>query len=640
MLKLFNFTFLFLIFSIAPISFGQTCTDGIQNQGETGIDCGGPCIAICPTYIVTAAGSPFGCDNGAVGSGDQTPEWDVNLTGFPSGTAPVYVVIPSSKFGECCSYANAGPSGETNQNCLVLKIILDPGAAGINFTLDGASGATDIRYMNCGATPVIAGTPICVSGVGPHYFMFCRTGTTDYSITVASIPAPTGAADVITTEGCNIQLATSGFIASSISWSSVTVGANNQYNNLISLPGGGSPGTTLVPYVDQPAIQINPITGSPGTLYYQVCGEPTINGICPAASLDIVCFTTMVSIYPDLSATPGPNVAICNGSVVGANVSASALGGTAPFTFTWSGPGGFTDVNTHVSAIDNIQAMLPGVYNVVITDATGCPSASTFVTVTSFTVDINAAAGSDVLVCRSPIPTININATVSQTGTGIWSGGTGTYNTNNTDLTLLYTPSAAELTAGSVTLTLTPTNVLGCPFTTDQVVISLPAFTSVLSAVPTNITCFGLTNGSIDLTVTGGAAPASYLWTNTAVTQDLSGLGVNSYTVTVTDVNGCTGTTSASITQPTDLILSVSNFTNETCSYSNNGIITVAGSGGTGAFTYAITSPVAGASQASGTFSGLTGTVAGTTYTIQVTDAAGCTDIITQLITEPVVLDV
>ncbi|NDJ00212.1 hypothetical protein GWA97_14135, partial [Flavobacterium sp. LaA7.5] len=68
-----------------------------------------------------------------------------------------------------------------------------------------------------------------------------------------------------------------------------------------------------------------------------------------------------------------------------------------------------------------------------------------------------------------------------------------------------------------------------------------------------NVSCNAGSNGAVDLTVTGGTAPYTYLWNTTATTQDLSGLTAGTYEVTVTDANGCTATASVTVTQPTVL---------------------------------------------------------------------------------------
>lgn len=65
-----------------------------------------------------------------------------------------------------------------------------------------------------------------------------------------------------------------------------------------------------------------------------------------------------------------------------------------------------------------------------------------------------------------------------------------------------------------------------------------------------NISCHGLSNGSIDVTVVGGKAPYTYNWSNSALTEDLSGLAAGSYTLTVTDADGDHVTKSITLYEP------------------------------------------------------------------------------------------
>ncbi|KPM46550.1 Ig-like domain-containing protein, partial [Jiulongibacter sediminis] len=74
--------------------------------------------------------------------------------------------------------------------------------------------------------------------------------------------------------------------------------------------------------------------------------------------------------------------------------------------------------------------------------------------------------------------------------------------------------------------------------------------TTTAALVATDVNCFGESNGSIDLTVSNATEPISYSWSNGATTQDISGLVADTYSVTVTDVNGCTATASVVVNEP------------------------------------------------------------------------------------------
>ncbi|MBK6821432.1 MAG: SprB repeat-containing protein [Bacteroidetes bacterium] len=78
----------------------------------------------------------------------------------------------------------------------------------------------------------------------------------------------------------------------------------------------------------------------------------------------------------------------------------------------------------------------------------------------------------------------------------------------------------------------------------------------MLSETHTDVLCNGGTTGTIDLTVLGGILPYGYTWSNGSTTEDINSLSVGSYTVTVTDGNGCTATLSIAIAEPLALVLS------------------------------------------------------------------------------------
>jgi len=151
-----------------------------------------------------------------------------------------------------------------------------------------------------------------------------------------------------------------------------------------------------------------------------------------------------------------------------------------------------------------------------------------------------------------------------------------------------------------------------------------------LSVTPTNVSCNGGSNGSINLTVSGATPTVTYLWSNASSTEDVSGLTAGGYTVLVTDGAGCTKTTTVTITQPTPLVGSVTTITNASCNSLCNGKITIAPTGGTPAYTYSWAPNTGSTSSVSNLCAG--------TYTATITDSKGCMVTLDTVITQPTLL--
>ena len=565
----------------------------------------------------------FNCTYQSSGPNPETPSplIAVNLSSSPSASSIVPITIPSNGFGQCCGYGS-------NYNCLTLEVSIHPNSSGISFKVNGANGNTYIRLNDCNSTVYDAGHTFCPSGPGPYYFSFCRTGSTDYSITITSIASPEGPENIITADGCSKQLSVSGLDPNSVTWSSIAQNGfeSNYYNDYLSNVNGGQIGTSSILYEQNiSTVSVTPKPNYPPKITFEVCGNPLINATCPGTTLSKWCAISFVSIYPTLFAKAGPDIALCEGGNV--TTFGAAVGGTAPYTYTWTNSLGKI-IYSIVSQNDTVPITFSeiGEYSLTISDVSGCPSASDILNVSSFVYIPTANAGNDITTCGASIPTIQINAKVSQTNSGIWSGGLGTFKTSRTDLNLVYIPSIDELNTGIATLILTPTNTLGCPFNEDTVKISLTKFTSSISAIPSNISCNGLKNGSIDLTITPGSPNypiKSILWSTKDTSEDLFNLGVNTYSVIVTDINDCKDSTSATISEPLILSAPITSLSNIKCFGENTGSLTIEANGGTPNYSYSIDNET---TQTTGIFSNL---IAGT-HTITTTDSKLCT--INQLI--------
>lgn len=148
----------------------------------------------------------------------------------------------------------------------------------------------------------------------------------------------------------------------------------------------------------------------------------------------------------------------------------------------------------------------------------------------------------------------------------------------------------------------------------------------VLSAVVGGATSATATDGFIDLTVSGGTPTYLFNWSNTAITEDISGLSYGWYTVTVSDANGCSLIDSFYVDSVYVAIPMVSSgvVTNEVCFADSNGAIDLTVQYGSPAYSYLWNT--------GDTIEDLTGLTQGT-YIVTITDTAGLTLVDTFVVT-------
>jgi gliding motility-associated-like protein len=277
----------------------------------------------------------------------------------------------------------------------------------------------------------------------------------------------------------------------------------------------------------------------------------------------------------------------CFGQSNGA-INITATGGTGVLTYAWS----------NSATTEDISSLAAGTYTVTVTDANSCTATNSFTVTQPTAISINEVV-SNVNCFGQSNGAINITAT----------GGAGvlTYAWSNSATT----EDISSLAAGAYTVTVTDAN--SCT-ATNSFTVTQPTAISI-NEVVSNVNCFGQSNGAINITVTGGTPNYQYLWSNTAVTQDIASLSAGTFTVTVTDDNLCISSSSYTVNQPLSLTLS-STITDVTCFGGSTGAIDLSVSGGIGSYTYlwnitAVTQDISGLSA--------------NTYTVTVTDDNSCT---------------
>ncbi|MBK8883296.1 MAG: SprB repeat-containing protein [Bacteroidales bacterium] len=146
----------------------------------------------------------------------------------------------------------------------------------------------------------------------------------------------------------------------------------------------------------------------------------------------------------------------------------------------------------------------------------------------------------------------------------------------------------------------------------------------------TDASSVGASDGAVDLTVTGGTAPYSFSWSNGATTEDISGLNAGTYSVTITDANGCTTSASATVNENAAPINTSTVVTNVTCNGDADGAINLTVTGGTPPYSFSWSN-----GDATEDISGLS---AGT-YNVTITDNDGTTANASATVSEPSALN-
>lgn len=283
-----------------------------------------------------------------------------------------------------------------------------------------------------------------------------------------------------------------------------------------------------------------------------------------------------------------PGCASANGSAT-----ATVTGGATPYTYVWSNS---TSANPAIG-------LSAGSYTVTATDANGCTVIGN--------VTLTNTSGPSVSSASTPV---SCGATNDGTATVTATGGATPYTYTWTDASANQVGSSATatlLTSGTYNYTVSDAN--GCDVTGTVTVGSQgPDIDETIN----NVTgCYGNNNGSINLTVSGGASPYNYAWSNGQSTRNIAALEAGNYTVTAVDNSGCSVVTTFTVSEPSQIVPGAT-VTDATTSSSTDGAATVNPTGGTAPYTVTWSNNATGNASLN---------LAAGTYTVAVTDANGCT---------------
>ena len=386
---------------------------------------------------------------------------------------------------------------------------------------------------------------------------------------------------------------------------------------------------------------VNVATGGAGGYTYNwTPGNPTGDGTTSVSGLSAGTWTctvtdangctasqsfTVTQPAAALNLTPASQTNIaCNGGTTGAATVNVATGGAGGYTYNWTPGNPIGDGTTSVSGLS------AGTWTCTVTDANGCTASQ------SFTVTQPAEA-----LNLTPASQTNIACNGGTTGAAtvnVATGGAGGYTYNWTPGNPIGdgTTSVTGLSAGTWTCTVTDAN--GCT-ASQSFTVTQPTILSANTVVDANAACNGGT-GNVTISITGGVSPFEYTINGTTYsnfpdpTLEVSGLPAGTYPITTSDANGCSATTSVTITEPVALVASAVVDANAACN-GGTGEITISITGGVSPFEYTINGT---------TYSNfpdptleVSGLPAGI-YPITTSDANGCSATTSVTITEPVAL--
>ena len=359
------------------------------------------------------------------------------------------------------------------------------------------------------------------------------------------------------------------------------------------------------------------ITWSGGTGPYDITGDLTqLNATSPQLfpNLSSGTYTVTVTDANDCSDTASVMVGDSPGVTANGTATNTTCGNSdGSVTISWSGGTGPYDITgdltqANSSSPQQFTGLTSGTYTVTVTDVNGCTDTAS-ATVGNANGPTASASSTD-----ETCDNLNGTATIS------WSGGTGPYDISG-DLSQTNAISPQVFNGlGSGTYNVIVSDVNGCTSIASTTIINIDG--PSVSAIPTNATCEN-SNGEVTITWTDGVGPfditGDLTQANASTPQVFSGLGVGSYTVTVTDANGCTDSATANVTNIGGPTVSSSGV-DATCGASN-GRVTIIWGGGTGPFDITGDLTLANASSPQ-SFMGL----GSGTYNVTVTDDNGCTD--------------
>ena len=313
--------------------------------------------------------------------------------------------------------------------------------------------------------------------------------------------------------------------------------------------------------------------------------------------------SVVITQPPPLSLTMSHSNINCFGASTG-NASVAVSGGTSGYRYSWSLSGGNSAIAINLSS---------AIYSVTVTDANNC-IASNSVTIFQPSSALSLASTHTDVSCNG-----GLNGTASVAASGGTPGYLYSWSPAGGNSTI-----AANLAAGTYIVTVTDAN--NCSSTSSSIITQPSPITVTTSS--TNSNC-SQTDGTVSIVASGGFPGYTYSWNTSPVqtTPTAINLAAGTYTVIVSDLNGCEKNFIVPLNDNSSLAVTLDSVTNVSCFHSNNGSATISVSGGLQGYSYSWFPSGGDSATAINLYAG--------NYFASVTDAAGCILALQVSITQP-----
>jgi len=296
-------------------------------------------------------------------------------------------------------------------------------------------------------------------------------------------------------------------------------------------------------------------------------------------------------------------------------INISVTGGTAGYTFEWT-----DNTNTVIATTEDISTIGEGVYTLTISDTnatatadnSGCITSEQFVLLAPDALIVTIAESASILCNGDGLGVLTASAsggflnTASDYSYQWFKDDNGSFININQS-----TAVATDLIAGNYQVTVTDDNGISQSTT---YTLTEPQLLDIALTVTNSVSCASGADGALSAVVSGGTAPYTYLWNTSDTAADISNLTVGTYTLTVTDTNGCQFSESIDLTQPGGMSVE-SVVTPPLCFGSSDAAISLTITGGTMPYSYLWNT--------GSTVSNISNIAAGE-YSVTITDNAGC----------------